>query len=231
MKETDKAIFLHRIHYSESSLIITFYTFKNGIQKFLFQGGKKKAGGLFPLALSEIHYYRRPDSELGKLTQIAPYEMLHAISLNPIKSTIAFFIADVFIKCLQTNQSDPDLFAFAEQKIISLNMEDDLTIFVTRFLLEFSEHLGIQPNLEAINKKCFHLQDGEFSDSHSKEEIFAEGQAVELLQDILRKNEGGTFTKEIKQEAFEIMILYYKLHIPRFDVQKSLDVIREILYN
>ena len=68
MKSTDKAILLNRINYSESSLIITYYTLNNGIQKFLFQGGKKKANNLFPLSISEITYYNRPDSSLGKVT-------------------------------------------------------------------------------------------------------------------------------------------------------------------
>lgn len=233
MKENDKAIFLHRIPYSESSLIVTLYTFQNGIQKFLFQGGKKKASGLFPLSLNEIHYYRRPDSELGKLTTVIPYEMLHSISLNPLKSTIAFFLVDVLMKCLQTNQSDPELYLFTEQKIIELDEKEDLSLYVILFLLEFSEQMGIQPSLENENKLFFHLQDGEFSNKHSREELVAEGEAVFLIQELLKNKETQSteYSKKVKQEAFEILILYYKLHIPKFEIQKSLDIIREILYN
>lgn len=231
MKENDKAIFLHRIHYSESSLIATFYTYRNGIQKYIFQGGKKKATGLFPLSLSEIHFYRRPDSDLGKLTAVAPYEMLHDLSSNPLKSTIAFFLVDVLKQCLQTDQSDPGLFHFVERQIISLNNQEDLSVFVTNFLLEFSEHMGIDPSLESVNKKHFYLQDGEFSDVDRKGELVASGQSAELIQNLLRKKEIIDVTKDIKQEAFELMVIYYRLHIPKFDVQKSLEIIREILYN
>ena len=84
MKRTDKAILLNRISYSESSLIITFYTFENGIQKFIFQGGKKKAHQLFPLAISEITYYKRPDSDLGKLTSSESKRILNELPFNPI---------------------------------------------------------------------------------------------------------------------------------------------------
>lgn len=230
MKENDKAIFLHRIHYSESSLIATFYTYRTGIQKFIFQGGKKKATGLFPLSLSEIHYYRRPDSDLGKLTAVAPYEMLHDLSSNPLKSTIAFFLVDVLKQCLQTDQSDPELFLFVERQIISLDEQEDLSVFVTQFLLEFSEHMGISPSLEIENKKFFYLQDGEFSDIDRKGELIASGQASELIQNLLRGEEVKDVSKDIKQETFELMVIYYRLHIPRFDVQKSLEIIREILY-
>ena len=113
MKNTDRAILLNRISYSESSLIVTYYTFENGIQKFIFQGGKKKAHQLFPLSLSEITYYKRPDSDLGKLTSAESYQLLKEVPFNPIKSTIAFFIAEVLLKCLKTEESEKDLFLFS----------------------------------------------------------------------------------------------------------------------
>lgn len=231
MKENDKAILLHRIAYSESSLIVTYYTYRSGVQKFIFQGGKKKATSLFPLSLSEIHYYRRPDSDLGKLTSVTPLVMLHELSSNPIKSTIVFFLVDVLRQCLQTDQSDPELFSFVESKIISLNKEEDLSLFVIRFLLEFSEHMGIEPSLETENKKYFYLQDGEFTDFERKGDLFAGVESSELIQNLLRKIDNNEASKIVKQETFEFMVVYYKLHIPRFNVQKSLEIIREILYN
>jgi len=231
VKQVDKAIFLHRINYSESSLIVTFYTYHNGIQKFIFQGGKKKSNSLFPLSLCEIEFYRRPDSELGKLTNARTYEMLYDISVNPFKSTIAFFLVDVLRQCLQTVQSDPELFSFLEQKILSLKTIEDLGLFVSRFMIEFSEQMGIEPHLQSEDKRFFHLQEGEFSDFDRNDELNAEGQSVLLIQQLLRKGDSIDFPSAIKRDAFEIMVKYYRLHIPGFDVQKSLDVIREILYN
>ena len=230
MKETDKAIFLHRIHFSESSLIVTFYTFRNGLQKFIFQGGKKKPSGLFPLSLSEINYYRRPDSDLGKVTTVQPYHMLHQLTGNPLKSTIAFFIGDVLKQCLQTDQSDPRLFYFVEQQIILLDAEEEVSLFALKFLLQFAEHMGIDPSLEVVNKKYFYLQDGEFSDSERKGEIVSNQATAELIQELLRSNKTEGYPKETKQETLETLLLYYKLHIPKFDVQKSLEIVRDILY-
>ena len=40
MKTSDKGFLLHRISYSESSLILVFYTQKQGLAKFIFKGGK-----------------------------------------------------------------------------------------------------------------------------------------------------------------------------------------------
>lgn len=231
MKQSDKAIFLHRINYSESSLIVTFYTLQHGIQKFIFQGGKKKAAALFPLSLCEITFYHRPDSDLGKLTEAQSYAMIQEIPLNPIKSTLAFFIVDVLKKCLQTDQSDPLLYQFLEKTIVELKENRDHSLFSTRFLLNFSHHLGIEPHLQETNKRFFHLEDGEFSDSERRGEIVSSGASVELIQSLMRKEVISDFSKQVKSEAFDVMIHYYKLHIPKFDIQKSLDVIKEILYN
>jgi DNA repair protein RecO (recombination protein O) len=230
VKQNDKAIFLHRINYSESSLIVTFYTLESGIQKFIFQGGKKKSQSLFPLSLCDIHYYRRPDSELGKLTDAFPYEMLHTISTNPMKSTLAYFMVDVLKQCLQTDQSDPALFSFVEQRVISLNKETDLTLFGVQFLIEFAKHMGIEPSVEEENKRFFHLQDGEFSDFSRKGELVAEGADVGLIQSLLRKEKATSISKNVRHDALITMIEYYKLHTPRFEVEKSLEIIHEILY-
>lgn len=231
MKQTDQAIFLHRINYSESSLIATLYTEHSGIQKFMFQGGKKKSTALFPLSICEITFYKRPDSELGKLTEARPVDMLHEIYSNPLKSTLAFFIVDVLKQCLQTDQADSLLFQFLIAQIHLLNTTDDLSLFASSFLVGFSEQLGIEPQVSAENGHYFHLQDGDFSDNDRKGELVASGEAVLLIQDLLRSKTLLDVSKQVKKDALDILLYYYKLHIPRFDIENSLDVIKEVLYN
>ena len=231
MKQSDTAIFIHRINYSESSLIVTFYTLQNGIQKFIFQGGKKKGTALFPLSICEIIYYRRPDSELGKLTEAKPHQALQDIPMNPVKATIAFFMVDVLKQCLQTDQHDISLFRFLEKTIVTLNVTTDLSLFATQFLIDFSLHMGIDPHIQESNKRYFHLQDGDFSAFDRTGELVADGPPVVLIQSLLRKETISNPTKELKSDVFDIMIHYYKLHVPNFNIQKSLDVIKEILYS
>jgi hypothetical protein len=111
-----------------------------------------------------------------------------------------------------------------------LDSEEDVSLFALKFLLQFAEHMGIDPSLEAVNKKYFYLQDGEFSDSERRGEIVSKEGAAELIQELLRSNKTEGFSKETKQETLETLLLYYKLHIPKFDVQKSLEIVRDILY-
>lgn len=234
MKNTDKAILLNRISYSESSLILTFYTFNNGIQKFIFQGGKKKAHQLFPLAISEITFYKRPDSDLGKLTSSESQQILNELPFNPIKSTIAFFIAEILIKCLKTEEPEFELFEFLERKIVQLDKSTEYLHFPIQFLIDFSELLGIYPNKIEENGSYFNIMEGLLVNHKPIGDIFYEGEAVELISSMLEKEKNllmiNKSSKETRENALNIMLHYYQLHIPKFNKINSLDVIKEILY-
>jgi DNA repair protein RecO (recombination protein O) len=230
MKFTDKAILLNRINYSESSLIITYYTLQNGIQKFLFQGGKKKANNLFPLSISEITYYSRPDSSLGKVTASETTQILSELPFHPIKSTIAFFIAEFLSKCLQTEEKEVLLFHFLEEKIIFLDKEKDISLFPIQFLLDFSEFLGIQPHVISKTGNYFNLMEGDISETKPIGDIFAQGEPVQLIHACLAKELDIQHTNKLRNETLDILIQYFQLHIPQFKTLKTLEVIREVLY-
>lgn len=234
MKSTDQAILLNRISYGETSLILTFYTLKSGIQKFIFQGGKKKAHQLFPLGISEITYYKRPDSDLGKLTAVESGRMLSEIPFNPIKSSIAFFIAEILQKCLKTEEAEENLFHFLEERILFLDKNNDIVFFPIEFLLNFSLYMGIYPNKESKKDKYFNIMEGTFeNDIPLSGDIYYEGPAIQLLSDIIDGNttsENKEFNTKInRSKSLDILLHYYQLHIPQFKEINSLEVIREIL--
>ena len=228
MKFVGKAILLNRINYSESSLIITYYTQQNGIQKYLFQGGKKKATNLFPLALTEITYYTRNDSYLGKITASETSTLLSEIPFDPVKSTIAFFIAEILHKCLQTEENEPLLFEFLTQSICELDKSDDVSIFPVKFLLDFSEYLGIKPHVIGENPTIFNLMEGTISNQKHEGDIYASGDVVKFIINCINKDE--KIDKPFRKEALNVLIQYFQLHIPQFKTLKTLDVIKEVLY-
>lgn len=232
MKQSAKAIFLHKISYSESSLITVFYTREFGLQHFLFQGGKKKSASLVPCALCELTFYKRPDSELGKLTEAKAYRNLHLFVLNPLLSTVAFFFADVLRNALKAEQPDQHLFDFIEAYLLKVNEQDDLdgSMLALNFMIEFARHLGIEPLIEGPNKRYFYLNEGSFSNVDLSGDLVREGGAVLLIQDILRSASSERYLLQDKRIALEVMIRYYELHIPNFNVDRSLSVIREVLY-
>lgn len=226
MKQTDIGIFLHRTSFSESSLITTFYTQNEGIQKFVFQGAKKKKNNLFPLSICELTFYKRPDSELGKLTQTDPAVLLDSIISNPVKSVIAFFIADVIRQSLRTNEKETETFHFLHQSILELHQTDELAVFPLLFLVDFTAFIGIQPSICDEIPLYFNLKEGEFHTDYRPGEWYEEGEHVKHLHSLF---ENKTIAPVYRKQALETLLNYYALHIPHFNVGKSLEIIREVL--
>ena len=142
MKQIDEAIFIHRVPYSESSLIVTLLTKEHGYQKFLFKGGKKKSHQLYPLSVSEIEFYARKESELWNVTSAEP-AFVQNIQFDPVKSTISFFVADVLNMVLRGTERDVALFNFVKESIVNLNEENDLGMFPSLFLIDLTKQLSL----------------------------------------------------------------------------------------
>ncbi|MCE2681839.1 MAG: recombination protein O N-terminal domain-containing protein [Cryomorphaceae bacterium] len=232
MKNTDLAFILRRINYSESSVILTCFTKSKGIQKYIFQGAKKKSEPFFPMAFCEITYYRHPSSELGKITGTDLLFNPTGLRFDPLRSAIAFFVADVLQQCIQTELEDEPLFAFLENTVREIDVTEDLRLFPTRFLMDFSFHLGIGPSVDDDNAPYFDLQEGVFSNHLAIGHLTAEGDAAHLLR-VLAEGEVGQSEEllVVRKEAFETMLQFYKVHIPRFNVDASLEIIRALLYH
>ncbi|MFM7643772.1 MAG: recombination protein O N-terminal domain-containing protein, partial [Sphingomonadales bacterium] len=62
MTSKDLGILLDKTAYSESSLVLHFYTLDKGYQSFLFKGALKKRKALNQLGLYELSFFRRPES-------------------------------------------------------------------------------------------------------------------------------------------------------------------------
>jgi DNA repair protein RecO len=230
MKQSDTGILLHRISYSETSLITVFYTQHHGIQKYIFQGGKKKAGNLSPLGIYELTYYRRPDSELGKLNEVQLLEPMHGIFASPIKLVIAFFIADVLHQSLKTDLADEPLFQFLVSSIHTLNEDSNPQFFPATFLLSYIVHLGFSPLIEDKDAHYFDIQQGIFTNSPRNIVSTLQSDAAHIIRDYMEGLEiqEVDFKKQTK-EIVSILVTYLSFHIPNFKGEKCLSLAKEIM--
>ena len=229
MKATDKGIFLHRLAYSDTSLIVTFYTKSSGLRKFIFKGGKKKAHSLFPMSIGELTFYERKESDLLHLTAVDP-ATTHQFQFDPVKSTIAFFLAEIVRKCVHQGETDETVFHFVSDQVSILDRSDDHQYYPIHFLIDFSETLGIQPFVESEDAVYFNLDDGTF-ESYSKVELrIAKGEQAELIKRRIIGLPAKVYSKEIREKALEVMLDYYRIHIPNFATVDSYEIVKEILH-
>jgi DNA repair protein RecO (recombination protein O) len=231
MKQTDIGILLNRISYSENSLIATFFTEKSGIQKFIFLGGKKKSGNLFPLGIYELTFYKRPDSELGKINQAVLVNSMQNIFLNPIKSVIVFFVAEILYQSIKTEEKDAELFLFINNEINQLESEEQLKVYPALFLLKLITYLGIKPHVENVNSQYFDLEQGVFTSNPTNLDKSINSSASRAIRDFLLENEHNTELLQANgKEVISILIAYLTIHLPSFKGQKSLELVRDILH-
>lgn len=229
MKQTGLGILLNRISYSDSSLIVTYLTPNSGVQKFIFRGGKKKASTMFPLAISELNFYGRAGSELLNLTSVEPYHTTN-FQFDPMKSAVAFFIAELVRKCTIDGLDDPESFHYVKEAIIELDMSENISLFPLEFMLNFSRNLGHAPLIEEENGTFFNIDEGSFRTSDSSYQKCYTGDSVQLILQLIRGEEIDFNTKQNRVDALNIMLEYYKTHIPRFGDLESLEIVKEIIH-
>jgi DNA repair protein RecO (recombination protein O) len=228
MKSTDFGIFLHRISYSNTSLIMSFYTKENGLKKFIFKGGKKKAHNLFPMGLSELSYYDRKESELLQLTAAEP-AFPTDFQFDPIKGTIAFFMAEVIRKVVHVNEKDPALFRFLEESVHNLNDSDESQLTPVLFMIDLAEWLGVQPFIENDDHMHFNLDEGRYEGIRREQFNVVSGEVADLIKAHILGLEVQSLAKQKRVEALETMINYFRIHVPGFGKVEAYEIVKEVL--
>lgn len=227
MKQVDEGIFLFRTSYSETSLIATFYTKNLGLKKFIFKGGKKKAHNLFPLAISELTFYERKESDLSNLTSADPIHK-QELQFDAVRSTIAFFMAETIRKSIDSHEKDFDLYQYLVETISELENTNELSLYPIKFLVNLSIQLGVQPLIEG-NKPIINFQEGILGVGTGDTANTEQGAHIQLLIDLYHNNTNDNYPKQIRTQALKAMVKYYGYHVPRMEQMETLEIVHEIL--
>jgi DNA repair protein RecO (recombination protein O) len=235
MKFQDRGIVLSRAAFSETSLIVTLFTELHGVQTFLFQGAKKKKGlVLFPLATVDITFYRRSDSQMGKLTEIVLAESLNELPFDPIKSSICFFIVELLQKTQQQGNKETALFYFVWQEAVWLNHTKELTNYPLWFLAAYTRFCGITPAVEQHTPTVFDIKEGKLTTIRPNHVEFIEDKSISWFEPMLDDDKINflalTIPKTDRNELLAHWLTYYSLHLNGMRTLKSIEVIRTILH-
>ena len=232
MKQSDQGILIHRQNYSESSLLITLFTKNNGVQKFISKGVKKKSGNLNPLGIYEITFYKSPKQDLGNITEINQTQIYYSKNISPLKNIISFFLADLLKQTLKTETEDKESFIFIYNQIQKLQTVNDFNCFLIVFMIEFIDILGIQPLIENDDANCFDIQKGTFiyQNKESATQIINPSVLV-IIQLINKKSIASSDLNKHSKDTLILLLKYCSIHIPNFNMDASIQIIREILYD
>lgn len=234
MKSIDHGILLKKINYSETSLILHFFTLEKGFQAYLFQGGKRKKGNILqPLAMVEINAYQRPDSDLGKISSISPDFVPQSIPYDPLKSGIAFFMTEVLEQALRSSENDQQMFELVKQEVHWLDDSTSVTNYPIWFLLRIADQLGFGIQRIQDDGEIFDLQDGVISNQSPSSHAFENDTSVKELRELLGLDKTTLLAKSIhktnRTQIINHLISYFRWHVEGFKPPKSMHVMQTIL--
>lgn len=234
MKQIDHGILIQRRSFSETSLIVTALTKNNGLVTFLFQGGKKKKGNmLFPMARVELTYFHRGDSSMPKLSEVSLSSVDQSIPFDPVKSGIAFFMAEMINALVKPGHREEELYRTLENELHWLEASEELTNYPLWFLAEMCHQSGISPSVEEENPTVFDLLGSRLSTVRPSSDNYLEGGWIHWLESALYTESSLFLAMKIPREermnCFEALMLYIKIHITGSREFSSADIVREVL--
>ena len=233
MKAKELGLLLDKQAYSESSMILHFYTLERGFQSFIFKGALKKRKALNQMGLYEISYFKRPESDLGIVNQLDFAWTPQVLFDRPQKVLLVFFMTDILQQTLRHQGPDPKLFYFIRDQLVHLETTDAERKFPTQFLAQYLMLLGYTPLVEEEHAAIFDLQKGSFCQaSQGGATCIQDPQLVHFLKAQFWPNpEQELSSNLLYKEALRILIQYAQIHLSGFDLDKTMEILHDTLYD
>jgi DNA repair protein RecO (recombination protein O) len=228
-----RGIVLNFIKYRETSIITRIYTEELGLQSYMVNSVRQKAGriALFqPFTLLDMVVYT---SQRGGITRISEYKCDYPFSSIPYdirKSSILLFLSEILSHTIREEEENRPLFEFLYQSIRHFDQQEQgFENFHLQFLLQLSSFLGFgaTSGAEITSQVAF---SGNITTMDSRPAII-HFQMYEALFDQLLHHPGQAAVPngKVRRELLQIIIKYYQLHVEKLGEIRSLQVLSEVL--
>ena len=234
-----KAIVLHSFKYGESRMIVDMFTEEAGRLSFIISIPKTSKGRIKkqyfqPMTLLEVECDVRQNVQLQKLKDAHLLTAYTSIPFSPEKLALSLFIAEFLYHALRSEQQDKLLFAYVCDSMQWLDtVEVGFANFHLTFLMRMSRFLGFYPNLDDYVDGCvFDLRTATFSLQVPTHRDFLDSYDSQLIHTLMRMDFPTMHLFQLshhdRNRITEVLLHYYRLHIPQFPELKSLGVLQEL---
>ena len=180
-----------------------------------------------PPGMSNGDTYIVEKGDMYRLKEIEPLLSSDSFFEDPVKRCMAMFLAEVMSRSLRDADPDENLFDFVVSAINALSTRPLSPDFHLYFLLRLSAYLGFEPNMDGQGE-AFDLENGVRCHPDPANMHVLDEQYSLLLIRLCQMDGTLTLTHAERQHLLDIILLYYKLHLPAFGNVRSLDVLREL---
>lgn len=243
-----EAIVLHTLKYGESKVIVDMFTRSLGRLSFVVSVPKTnksrvKKQYFQPMTLLEITCEVRQRVQLQKLSDarlLIPYV---SIPLSAEKLAISMFVAEFLYHGLRSEQCNEPLFDYIADSVQWLDASGEgFANFHLTFLMRLSRFLGFYPNLEETPEgsvvtgerlaEYFDLREGRFCGAAPLHRDFLQPAEARLVRLLMRMDFSTMhlflLSRHDRHRIMDVLLLYYKQHLPDFPEMKSLAVLQQL---
>jgi DNA repair protein RecO (recombination protein O) len=239
MLTKNRAIVLHSIKYGDSSLIIDLYTESYGRQSFIVRMPVSKRGKLKkqlfqPMSILEVDFDYRQNVAVQRMRDVRLVFPYLSIPYDVLKQAISLFISEFLYYSLRGEQQNYPLFEYVVNSMRWLDAcSGRFPNFHLVFMMRMSKFLGFLPNIENYHSNdFFDLRGGCFCHAAPLHSDFLKPDEAARIQILMRMNYETmhlyAMSRSERNRCIEVMIHYYRLHLPDFPDMKSFDVLREV---
>lgn len=234
----DEILIFHALRYSDDQLIVEGLARNYGRVSFVVRishapRAKVRHVIFQPMAVLEVQWEEKPRAKLmrpiaARVSQ--PWSSLHT---SPIKAAITLFLAEFLLQVCRHEQSGELFFDYLLHSLTWLDTaEEGFANFHLLFLMRLAQFLGIAPNTSDTGLPFFDLMAAEFVLRAPAHAYYIYGDEARAFEQLLRMNFSTMhlfqLTRTQRNRILELILTYYRLHIPSLPELKSWEVLREI---
>ena len=234
-----RGIVLRSVRFGESSLIVDVLTKSSGRVSFMVHipktsKGKIKKQYFQPMTLLDFEYDFRQRNNLQRIKDVRVSLPYSSIPIDPAKSCISLFLSEFIYYATRNEQENPTLFTYISTSLEWLdNAYEDFANFHLVFMMRLGKFLGFHPFLEDFTPGCFFdLRNGCFTLSMPLHADFLNAADAGHLYNLMRMNFDTMklfkLSHDDRNRITEIVLRYYKLHLPNMPELQSFDILREV---
>ncbi len=230
-------IVIKSVKYGDHAMIVTLYTREKGIQSFWFRrkiGDQKIKALVAPLAqlqvIARIRHHETIYSPI-EVTQTIPYVSLFQ---DPVKSSMVLFLSEWLKKVLKEEEHNHPLFDFLTTSLNEMDRPGQLhPSFHLSFLLHLTRYLGFLPDTDTYHTGySFCAEEGIFKPEHLLQYVSSSVETGQRLYELsgisFDQYQQFRADKDTRNLLLDLLIHYYRIHIPGFGELKTLPVIRTL---
>lgn len=240
MKQKMQFIALRTVRHNDRHSILSAYSAECGRVAFAISAGAGKEASrrralLMPMSIVECVADVKPGREVSLMSEPRALAPLMGLRTNPIKSSIALFLAEVLGVVLRDGPPDPTLYKYicSSIEVLDLLPSNRSANFHVCFLWGLGRFIGIEPDTEEYRTgMVFDMQDGRFRVSAPLHPNYLDSERSQAVAAVSRMRYANMhlfkMSRVQRNELLDGILRYYSMHYAGLQSLRSLEVLREL---